>query len=199
MDASVQPIMPAAQLFFSGIEYSFNTNRMIFNKVDYARLRLADGTLAEIDDDKLYCVIAGMYAGQMLGSVKEKSFGLLSITPRNAEGKPLSADELKDYVIRDENGRPLKEWYAISSYIENMGGEVDEAYATTDGRKVVYSSWNPVKLLRNPNIFTFVALILILLIILLIVLLVRFIIKRVKKRKAKKQIPEEKPEESNEG
>ncbi|MBR6768143.1 MAG: bifunctional metallophosphatase/5'-nucleotidase [Clostridia bacterium] len=199
VDASVQPIMPAAQLFFSGIEYSFNTNRMIFNKVDYTRLRLADGTLAEIDDDKLYCVIAGMYAGQMLGSVKEKSFGLLSITPRNAEGKALSADELKDYVIRDENGRPLKEWYAISSYIENMGGEVDEAYATTDGRKVVYSSWNPVKLLRNPNIFTFVALILILLIILLIVLLVRFIIKRVKKRKAKKQIPEEKPEESNEG
>lgn len=199
VDASVQPIMPAAQLFFSGIEYSFNTNRMIFNKVDYARLRLADGTLAEIDDDKLYCVIAGMYAGQMLGSVKEKSFGLLSITPRNAEGKPLSADELKDYVIRDENGRPLKEWYAISSYIENMGGEMDEAYATTNGRKVVYSSWNPVKLLRNPNIFTFVALILILLIILLIVLLVRFIIKRVKKRKAKKQIPEEKPEESNEG
>ena len=199
VDASVQPIMPAAQLFFSGIEYSFNTNRMIFNKVDYARLRLADGTLAEIDDDKLYCVIAGMYAGQMLGSVKEKSFGLLSITPRNAEGKALSADELKDYVIRDENGRPLKEWYAISSYIENMGGEVDEAYATTDGRKVVYSSWNPIKLLRNPNIFTFDALILILLIILLIVLLVRFIIKRVKKRKAKKQIPEEKPEESNEG
>lgn len=199
VDASVQPIMPDAQLFFSGIEYSFNTNRMIFNKVDYARLRLADGTLAEIDDDKLYCVIAGMYAGQMLGSVKEKSFGLLSITPRNAEGKALSADELKDYVIRDENGRPLKEWYAISSYIENMGGEMDEAYATTDGRKVVYSSWNPVKLLRNPNIFTFVALILILLIILLIVLLVRFIIKRVKKRKAKKQIPEEKPEESNEG
>jgi len=195
VDASVQPIMPAAQLFFSGIEYSFNTNRMIFNKVDYARLRLANGSLAEIDDDKLYCVIAGMYAGQMLGSVKEKSFGLLSITPRNAEGKPLSADELKDYVIRDENGRPVKEWYAISSYIENMGGEMDEAYATTDGRKVVYSSLNPIKLLRNPNIFTFVALILILLIIFLIVLLVRFIIKRVKKRKAKKQAPEEKHEE----
>ena len=186
VDASVQPLMPAAQLFFSGIEYSFNTNRMIFNKVDYARLRLADGSLAEIEDDKLYCVIAGMYAGQMLGSVKEKSFGLLSITPRNAEGTPLSANELKDYVIRDENGRPLKEWYAISSYIQNMGGEMDEAYATTDGRKVVYSSLNPVKLLRNPNIFTFVAIFLILLILFLIFLLVRFIIKRVKKRKAKK-------------
>ena len=186
VDASVQPIMPSAQLFFSGIEYSFNTYRMIFNKVDYARLRLADGSLAEIDDEKLYCVVVGMYAGQMLGSVKEKSFGLLSITPRNAEGKPLAADELKNYVIRDENGTPLKEWYAISTYIQNMGGEMDEAYATTDGRKVVYSSLNPIKLLRNANIFTFVAILLILLIILLIWLIVRFIIKKVKKRKAKK-------------
>ena len=53
--------MPSAQLFFSGIEYSFNTYRMIFNKVDYARLRLADGSLAEIDDEKLYCVVVGMY------------------------------------------------------------------------------------------------------------------------------------------
>ena len=200
VDASVQPLMPSAQLFFSGIEYSFNTNRMIFNKVDYARFRLADGSLAEIEDDKLYCVVVGMYAGQMLGSVKEKSFGLLSITPRNAEGKALSADELKDYVIRDENGRPLKEWYAISSYIENMGGEMDEAYATTDGRKVVYSSLNPIKLLRNPNVFTFVALILILVIILLIVLIVLLIIRKVKKKKAKKEsAPEEVPEESNEG
>ena len=34
VDASVQPLMKSAQLFFSGVEYSFNTNRMIFNKVD---------------------------------------------------------------------------------------------------------------------------------------------------------------------
>lgn len=204
VDASVQPLMPAAQLFFSGIEYSFNTYRMIFNKVDYARLRLADGTLAEIDEDKLYCVIAGMYAGQMLGSVKEKSYGLLSITPRNAEGEPLSADDLKNYVIRDENGRPLKEWYAISTYIQDMGGEVDEAYATTDGRKVVYASLNPIKLLRNPNVFTIVALILILFVIALTALVVYLVIKKIKKKKAKKAEqeatpPEQTPEETHEG
>lgn len=187
VDASVQPLMRAAQLFFSGVEYSFNTNRMIFNKIDYAKLRLADGSLAEIEDDKLYCVIAGMYAGQMLGSVKEKSFGLLSITPRNAEGTPLSADELKNYVIRDENGRPLKEWYAISSYIEQMGGEMDEAYAQPDGRKVVYSSLNPVKLLRNPNGFTIAAVIILIALLSLITLIVVFIVKKVKKHKAKKQ------------
>ena len=35
VDASIQPIMNSAQLYFSGAEYSFNTKRMIFNKVDF--------------------------------------------------------------------------------------------------------------------------------------------------------------------
>ena len=34
LDASVQPLMTSAQLFMSGVEYSFNQNRMIFNKVE---------------------------------------------------------------------------------------------------------------------------------------------------------------------
>lgn len=33
LDASIQPLMTSAQLFMSGVEYSFNTYRMIFNKV----------------------------------------------------------------------------------------------------------------------------------------------------------------------
>ena len=34
LDASVQPLMASAQLFMSGVEYSFNRYRMIFNKVE---------------------------------------------------------------------------------------------------------------------------------------------------------------------
>lgn len=70
VDASVQPLMRAAQLYLSGIEYSYNKYRMIFNKVDYAMLRRNDGTLEKIDDKKLYRIVTGMYAGQMLGSVE---------------------------------------------------------------------------------------------------------------------------------
>jgi len=172
VDASVQPLMKSAQLFCSGVEYSFNTNRMIFNKVDYAMLRNNDGSLERIDNEKLYKVVTGMYAGQMLGSVKETSFGLLEITPRDKDGNPLEADELVNYVVKDKNGNPLKEWYAIASYLQNMGGEMDAKYAKTDGRKVVYASLNPVKLLSNANIFTFVLLAVILVVILIIVLVV---------------------------
>ena len=51
VDASVYPLMHSAQLFCSGAEYAFNTNRMIFNKVDYAMLRRNDGALEAIDPD----------------------------------------------------------------------------------------------------------------------------------------------------
>ena len=181
LDASIQPLMSTAQLFMSGAEYSFNQYRMIFNKVDYAMLRGDDGTLREIDDEQLYFVVAGMYMGQMLGSVEETSMGLLSITPRDEAGNPIAVDELVNYVVRDENGTPLKEWYAIADYLLSMGGEMDARYASTDGRKVVYASLNPVKLLRNANVFTYVVLLVIAVLIAVIVCVVRLIVRRRRK------------------
>lgn len=183
LDASIQPLMKTAQLFMSGVEYSFNTKRMIFNKVDYAMLRNDDGTLTEIDNDQLYFVVAGMYMGQMLGSVEETSMGLLSVTPRDEQGNPIATDDLVNYVIRDENGNPLKEWYAIADYLNSMDGEMDRRYAETDGRKVVYASLNPVKLLRNANVFTYAVLGLILVLATVTVLVVRVIVVKRKKKK----------------
>lgn len=183
LDASVQPIMNTAQLFLSGVEYSFNRWRMIFNKVDYAMLRGDDGTLTEIRDDELYYVVSGMYIGQMLSSAEESSMGILTVTPRDAEGNPIPSDDLVNYVVKDENGAPLKEWYAIATYLNGMGGELDSHYAQPDGRKVVYTSLNPVKLLRNANVFSYVALGVILVLLTVMALIVRCILKRVRKKK----------------
>ena len=187
VDASVYPLMNSAQLFYSGVEYSFNTNRMIFNKIDYAMLRKGDGTLSAIEDDKLYSVVCGMYMGQMLGSVEETSMGLISIVPRDREGSALTVADLADYVVRDENGVPLKEWYAIASYLDRMEGDVmDPHYAETDGRKVVYSSWNPVKLLRNANQFTYILLAVLLVLVVVIIFITRGVMRLVKRVKSKK-------------
>lgn len=182
MDASVQPLLHGAQIFGSGMEYSFNTSRMLFNKVDYARL-VKDEGLVEIQDDQLYLLVAGLYASQLLGSVEKSSFGLISITPRDAQGNPLELAELRNHVIRDENGVPLKEWYAISAYLQEMGGEMDAAYAQPDGRKVVYSSLNPVKLLRNANKFTYILLAVILLLVLTVVWITKAVIRRRNRKK----------------
>lgn len=186
VDASVYPMMHSAQLFFSGVEYSFNTNRMLFNKVDYSMLRRNDGTLEAIDDEQMYLVVCGTYMGQMLGSVESTSFGLIKITPRDADGSPIATKDLLNYVVRDENGNPLKEWYAIASYLDQMGGAMDEQYAQPDGRKVVYSSWNPVKLLHNANQFTYILLAVVMVLILLAFLIVRGVVRRARRKRMAK-------------
>ncbi|MBQ7099932.1 MAG: bifunctional metallophosphatase/5'-nucleotidase [Oscillospiraceae bacterium] len=186
VDASVYPLMHDAQLFCAGAEYRFNTNRMIFNRVDHAMLRRNDGSLEEIDPDKLYRVVTGTYAGQMLGNVEATSMGLLTITPREADGTVIDPADLLSYVVRDENGVPVKEWYAIASYLDQMGDEMDPHYAEPDGRKVIYSSWNPVKLLRNANKFTWIAIGAIVLVVLMvvgIVKLVKGIIRKIRKKR----------------
>lgn len=183
VDASVQPLMSSAQLFMSGVEYSFNTNRMLFNKVDYAMLRRNDGTLEAIEDDKLYRVVTGMYAGQMLGSVEETSFGLIAITPRDENGNPIATEDLVNYVVYDAQGNAVKEWYAIASYLQQMGGEMDAAYSQTDGRKVVYSSWNPVDLLKNANRFTWILLAVMALLLAVVILVVRAVLRRIRRKR----------------
>ena len=97
----------------------------------------------------------------------------------------MSLDDLSVYVVRDENGVAVKEWYAIASYLDQMGGEMDPQYAQTDGRKVVYSSLNPVKLLSGANKFTYILLAVIVVLILLIVLIVRTVVRLIR-RKGKK-------------
>ena len=183
IDASVTPLMPAAQLFSSGVEYSFNTNRMIFNKVTDSALRRDGGAAEAIVDDQLYHVVTGLYCGQMLGAVEDTSFGLLSVTARDENGNPIDMARLEDYIVHDREGGEVKEWYAIASYLQAMGGEVDAVYGQPDGRKVVYASWNPVEMLRNPNRFTFIALGVLLALILIVVLVVSLVVRRITRRK----------------
>lgn len=173
VDASVAPLMTVARLFNSGLEYSFNTHRMILNRVTDTALRLPDGTAQPLENKQLYRVVTGLYCGQMLGSVEDKSLGLLSVTPRNEDGTPIDMDRLEDYIIHDADGNEVKEWYAVASYLQTMGGEMDARYGQTDGRKMVSHSWNPIQLLRHPNRFSVILVLLILAIIAVVAVVLR--------------------------
>ncbi|MBQ8917955.1 MAG: 5'-nucleotidase C-terminal domain-containing protein [Oscillospiraceae bacterium] len=181
VDASVQPLMSAAQLYFSGMTFTFNPHRMIFNKVTDCAQVLPDGSRVPIVDDRLYRVVTGMYCGQMLGAVNGKSFGILSITPRDAAGDPI--ENLDDYIVYNPDGTEVKEWYALASYLQEMG-TVDQRYAAPEGRKVVDPSWNPVKLLQGANYITIIALAVVVLLIIVIILIVRAIRRAVRRRRA---------------
>ena len=168
VDASVTPLMSAAQLYGSGMRWSFNTHRMIFDKVTDCAQILPDGTEVPIQDDKLYRVVTGLYSGQMLGTVNGKSFGLLTITPRDENGQPI--ENLEDYIIHGSGGAEVKEWYALASYLQSMG-TVDSRYAAPEGRKTVSRSWNPIELVRSPGWITIAAMVLALLVVAIVVLL----------------------------
>ncbi|MBQ9765514.1 MAG: 5'-nucleotidase C-terminal domain-containing protein [Lachnospiraceae bacterium] len=157
VDASVTPIMDVAQLYASGVTWTFNTKRIIFNKVTECYLVKEDGTRQNIEDDKLYRVVTGLYSGQMLGAVEGKSFGILSIVPRDKDGNPIK--NLEDYIIYDANGNELKEWYALATYLDSFEEEdgvsvVPDRYKETEGRKNVYASYNIIELLKAPNWIT---------------------------------------------
>ncbi len=53
-------------------------------------MKAARGNAYEIDDNALYRVVTGMYSAQMLGTVKSKSMGLLSLEPKQADGTPVT-------------------------------------------------------------------------------------------------------------
>ena len=180
VDASVTSLMGAAQLYFNGMTFTFNPNRMLLNRVTECAQVLPDGTRVEIEDEKLYRVVTGLYCGQVLGSVNSMSYGILEITPRDADGNPIV--NLEDYIIHYSDGTEVKEWYALASYLEYMG-TVWEDYAETDGRKIIDNSKNPIALLKNANWITLAVLAVILLVIVLLILVVRFVVRKVQKKR----------------
>lgn len=185
VDASVAPLMDDAQLYMSGMNFTFNPNRLIFNKVTDTSLVNEKGDLEEIDDKKLYRIVAGLYSAQMLSVVGEKSFGLLSIVPKTKEGTPIA--DFEKYILHDRNGNEIKEWYALAHYLQSFEKEegisvIPEYYSQTQERKVVDDNGNLFAILSNPNHISLV----VYGIVLVVAGLVTFIVVKIVKRRRKK-------------
>ncbi|SDX13235.1 bifunctional metallophosphatase/5'-nucleotidase [Tepidimicrobium xylanilyticum] len=184
VDASIAPIMSVAQLYTSGLNYTFNPNRLIFNKVTDVYLEREDGSREEIEDDKLYRVVAGLYSAQMLSIVGDKSFGLLSIVPKTKDGVPI--EDFEAHIIYD-SGHEIKEWLALAEYLKSFDKEngipqVPEYYSQKQGRKIVDDDPSIIARIKNPNRIALILYSIILIILTLIALLIRIIIRRRKKK-----------------
>lgn len=189
VDASIAPIMDDAQLYMSGLNFSFNPNRLIFNKVTETTLQKPDGTVEEIDDQKLYRIVVGLYSAQMLSVVGDKSLGLLSIVPKTKEGTPITDFEAQ--IITDKvNGRnnEIKEWLAVAEYLKsfdkvNEVSQIPQYYNETHGRKVVDSNHNLLALFSNPNSIALIVYALVIFVIVVIATIIKLLISRFKRRK----------------
>ena len=191
IDASVSDYMTTARLYMSGLHFTYNPNRMILNKVTDVYLTDENGSRVELEDDKLYRVVADLYSGQMLSAVTDMSHGLLSLVPKYADGTPI--EDFEDVIVMEGN-RELKAWDSIARYMqsfEDTDGDgianVPSYYSQMHDRKVVDESRSLGDLVKNPNkyaaMIVAVILIVIILVVLLIVLVVK-LIKRIRRRKA---------------
>ncbi|NLY21155.1 MAG: bifunctional metallophosphatase/5'-nucleotidase [Tissierellia bacterium] len=166
VDASIGPIKDVAQLYMAGVNYSFNPNRMIFNKTTDAYIVGENGERIEIDNEELYRVVAGLYTAQMLSIVKDESFGIMSIIPRDENG--IAIENFNDHIIYNDN-HEVKEWLAVAEYFKSFPKEYDiaelpsdyiatdgipvvpEYYSKTQNRKVVEADNSLGAILSNPN------------------------------------------------
>jgi len=190
IDASVSDLMPAARLYISGMNFSFNPHRIILNRTTDCYIPGSDGRRIEIQDDKLYRVVCDLYSGQMLGAVTDISYGLLSIQPKFADGTPIG--NIEDAIIISD-GQEIKAWAAIAEYLdclEDTDGDgianVPSFYGEFQGRKVVEDSTNLFDLIKNPNkyavMIVLAVMVVLAIIILLVILIVKLIIKLIKRK-----------------
>lgn len=170
VDASISQLMSAAELFGAGAQWQYNPHRMFLDRVTSSVLLDGDN-VHSIEDDQLYRVVADLYSGQMLGTVKSKSFGLLTVTPRDEQGEPVS--NLESRIIQDRDGYEVKAWYALASYLKENGMIVPSRPS-----KYAYPSWNPVKLLFPMGLPTLI----VLLVGLALIVLIIFTIRRIRRR-----------------
>lgn len=191
IDASVSDYMTTARLYSSGLNFTYNPNRMILNKVTDLYLLDKNGNRVEVEDDQLYRVVADLYSGQMLSAVTDMSYGILSIVPKYADGTPI--EDFEDAIIM-EDGKEMKAWDAIARYMESFPdtdqdgiANVSEYYRTNHDRKVVEDSKNIISLLKNPNKYAAMIVAAVLIFIFIIVLAARLVVKLVKRIKRKKK------------
>lgn len=190
VDASISPIMTTAQLYVSGLTYTANPNRMILNKVTDVKLQDMEGNVQELEDDKLYRLVADLYSGQMMGSVTDQSYGILSIVPKDAQGNEIPIENLEEHIVYT-NGQELKAWVCVAKYLDSFEestkeAEIPEYYSNTHNRKNIEDDKSLGAIVKSPNRIAVTIFCIGSGVVLLLILAIILIVRGIKKRKRKK-------------
>lgn len=202
IDASISDLFAGTRLYMSGEDFVYNPNRLFLNKVTDVKYEDENGNKSDFDDDKLYCVVADLYSGQMLGSVSDASYGLLSLVPKDENGNEIT--DFNKAIIYDENGNEVKAWDGIANYMQSFDknatgvSQVPEKYRESQGRKIRDDDTSFSAFVSSPNWFTWAVVGLItfvIVIVVLIIILIVYIIKRIYYGKNYKRMKEQKKQQ----
>lgn len=190
VDVSVFPILAEAQLFFSGVKYTYNEDRLIFNKVIDVEIQNSLGDWEPVDSDETYRVICSLYMLQMAGLVTDTTHGILSVIPKLEDGTEIKDNN--DAILHYDNGNEIKEWISLSNYIstfeknDNGISQIPDAYDAGREQKIAVNT-NLITLVKHSNNFAKIVYAIVLVLIILVILIIRLIVKKVKKNKIKKR------------
>lgn len=175
VDASISPSIDFARLYPAGMSYKINDKRLILNRAYDLKIVDKDGKEEKIEDDKMYKVVANLHTANMLGVVKAQSKGLLSIEPKDKKGNIVK--DFGKYIVKDGSAE-VKEWLAIASYLESFDGEIPSKYKKSQDRKMVESSLNPWKLMKDPSDVAVIVICILLIPVVIIGGIIAYLIKR---------------------
>jgi len=179
VDISIGSIDYAAQLYFSGLIYKFNKNRLLFNRVTDLEIQNQ-----KFESNKLYRVVTDLYICELTSLVSKYSHNLLKIIPKDKNGDKII--DFNKFILHDSDGNELKTWSSLAGYIQSLG-TIPDSYSSNQGRKIESNKCDLVSLFKQPN-HVFWLMILIIFAGLTVIIITIFLFTSSKKRKSRKKI-----------
>lgn len=153
----------------SGARFTYNPNRMLFDRVTQIQVGSEEHGYIPFDysdaNKRLYRVAADIYNASFLKMVGDFTWHILDIIPKDRDSNPII--DLKTVRIDADKNMPgiqeLKEWKAVIEYIQNFPDitgdgipDIPDKYKGKLGRIEVKANWNPYKLLKSGTYITWI-------------------------------------------
>ena len=114
---------PSNFCYYSHLYIEYDPEGRIFNKVRKITLTDHDGNATVVNtskgNPKLYSVVANSYMVDNLGLIKKKTFGLMSVVPKDENGVPVADlhTEIADFNALKPGVQEGKEWMALVKFL----------------------------------------------------------------------------------
>jgi 5'-nucleotidase/UDP-sugar diphosphatase len=187
VETTVGRLKNDAHLQVSGVKFTYNPHRIPFDRVTSVQIREATGQYQPLESKRLYRVCMNYYTAHMVEFIRRSSYGILDITPKDREGRPVT--DIKKMIVHADphtsGVKELKEWAALAAYMKTFPDtdgngipNIPDRYKGPEGRIASEPSWNPLKIVAGGNYMTYGALGIVILILIILGVLIRKIARR---------------------
>lgn len=188
---------PSYFLQVSGLKFSYNPRRVIFDRVTDIRLDSEEEGYVPLDysesNKNLYRITTNIYNAAFLKIIGKYTYQILNIIPKDLNGNPI--DDLTASRVDADKSQPgiqeLKEWIGVMEYIRSFPDtngdgvpDIPDKYRGKLGRIVMEPSWNPVSLLSRGTMVTWGAFSAVIVCLLLLALIAGIVLKVARRRRA---------------